>query len=1531
MEFKLEEFVSNPTIAKFDKCTKSDLILIASAFDVVVPLNIKKQELKELLHKKLSERGFFEPAPEGAELGAVSGIPTPLHTLPVQPAMTAEELRITLRIKEVEVRNRELEVEAMSLRLKALELERGAAVAASSSTTQSQPGSPHDSFDVSRHIALVPPFRESEVDCYFNVFERIAATLNWPKSVWPLLLQCKLVGKAQEVCTSLTLEDSLNYDIVKATVLRAYELVPEAYRQKFRKCEKTATQTYVEYAREKSVLFDKWCQASKVQTFDNLRELMLMEEFKNRLPEKIVIYLNEQKTTSLADAAVLADEFALTHKNVFSPLVRRDPVLADRKIRSPKSNRRNPVAGSAATDTRECFYCREQGHLIGSCPVLKRKEQTKSAKTPSPIGLIQTKTFSTQSTKVTEPKKDHIDAAFRPFVSDGTVSLVEEKEPVPITILRDTGAKQSLIRGDVLPFSAESYCGSDVLAWGVKMCVVRAPLHLVHLNSNLVSGNFKIAVRPQLPIAGVDLILGNDVAGGKVFSTPEVIENPCADVCVFDPVEPDALSLFPVCAVTRAQARKLGDLVDLGDSFMSSPDPTSAPPESKDNTSVSIELQPDDSRALAVNKDQLMAAQRSDLSLSHCFSMIEKPKGEECVSYRLDEGVLMRHWSPGSGFTHEPVCQIVVPQPFRSQVLGLAHDHCMSGHLGIKKTYNRVLRFFFWPGLKSDVVKFCRSCDTCQVSGKPNQLIPSAPLKPIPVVGEPFEHVIVDCVGPLPKTKSGNQYILTVMCAATRYPEAVPLRSLKARAIVKALVKFFSTFGLPKSIQSDQGSNFMSKVFDQVMSELQVKHRTSSAYHPESQGALERFHQTLKSMLRKFCTESNREWDEGLPMLLFAVRETPQESLGYSPADLVFGHTVRGPLRLLREKWLADKPGPEVNILDYVSSFRERLHHACELARTSLSEAQIKMKTRFDKKSVARTFQPGDRVLVLLPVVGSALQAKFSGPYVVDRKVSETDYVIQTPDRKKKTRVCHLNMLKRYVERENDVDSSPVALVASVSVAQPSYSPQDDGLDDRHGTVSCARLRNSEILKNLDGYLKHLSDSARSDIHNLIREYSILFGDIPSQTNVLEHDIDVGNHKPIKQHAYRVHPTKRAVMQQEVKYLLDHGFAVPSCSSWSSPSLLVPKSDQTPRFCNDYRKVNAVTKPDSFPLPRMDDCVDRVGSAKYVTKLDLLKGYWQVPLTKRASEISAFVTPDHFLQYTVMPFGLRNAPATFQRLMNTVLCGVRGCEVYLDDIVAYSSTWSEHMKTLREIFERLGAASLTLNLTKCEFGKAVVTYLGKKVGQGQVCPVMAKVRAIVDFPAPHTRRELRRFLGMAGYYRAFCKNFSDVVAPLTSLASPKFPFQWSETCQAAFEAAKALLCSAPVLAAPNFTRPFKLEVDASALGAGAVLLQEDEHGVDHPVCYFSKKFKKHQLHYSTIEKEALALLLALQHFEVYIGSSSMPTIVFSDHNPLVFLNRMQNSNQRLMRWALLLQDFSIEIRYKKGLENIIADTLSRSH
>ena len=215
------------------------------------------------------------------------------------------------------------------------------------------------------------------------------------------------------------------------------------------------------------------------------------------------------------------------------------------------------------------------------------------------------------------------------------------------------------------------------------------------------------------------------------------------------------------------------------------------------------------------------------------------------------------------------------------------------------------------------------------------------------------------------------------------------------------------------------------------------------------------------------------------------------------------------------------------------------------------------------------------------------------------------------------------------------------------------------------------------------------------------------------------------------------------------------------------------------------------------------------------------------------------------------------------------------------------------------------------------------------MGQGQVKPLEPKVNAISEFPMPNCKRQLMRFLGMTGYYRKFCKNFSGIAEPLTNLLKKSTKFKWNDKYQDAFDRLKAILKSAPVLLAPDFDKCFKLAVDASDVGIGAVLFQEDNNGIDHPVCYFSKKLNKHQKNYSTIEKKCFALILAIQQFEVHLTSSTSPIVVFSDHNPLGFLHKLKNKNQRLLRWSLLLQDFNLDVRHIKEKNNIKPDVLSR--
>ena len=376
------------------------------------------------------------------------------------------------------------------------------------------------------------------------------------------------------------------------------------------------------------------------------------------------------------------------------------------------------------------------------------------------------------------------------------------------------------------------------------------------------------------------------------------------------------------------------------------------------------------------------------------------------------------------------------------------------------------------------------------------------------------------------------------------------------------------------------------------------------------------------------------------------------------------------------------------------STIGTKLFGACELAIVNLSSSQKSIKKKYVVDAVERNFMPGQKVLALLPVPANLLNSGFFGPYVIEKKLSDLNYVVVT-DRCKQTQLCHINMLSPYVERSRDPVLPPVNVNAVVS------DPKEDLVSELNsnsfGPTDKTRLTNTDVLRNLDSKLSHLSESQHQDLEKLLLEFEHLFPDVPTRTDQIYHDDDVGNADPIKQHPYRLNPSKQKYLKEEIKYLLENNFIEPSNSCWSSPCILVPKPDESYRMCTDYRKVMSVTKTDMFPIPRIDDCIDKVGKAKFVTKLDLLKGFLQVPLTDRAKEISAFVTPDGLYQYKVMPFGMKSLPASFQHLINKVIANLEGCEAYIDDVIIYSDTWEEHLRIIQEFFERLSRAMLTIN------------------------------------------------------------------------------------------------------------------------------------------------------------------------------------------------------------------------------------------
>ena len=998
MVFELEQFISafeaDPSFVQIDQLKKVELLEVAAHYKADVKSTMRKDDIKLTLVKILVENKLL-----------------PEDLLPkAQQSDTKYELELhrlkfehDIRVKELEVRMKELDIQAQT----------------KSTNLNSQ------TFDVSKHIRLVPPFQEKDVDKYFTHFEKVAISLNWPKKVWTPLLQSVILGKAQEVYSALSIEHSNDYELVKETILKSYELVPEAYRQKFHGYQKADDETYVEFARQKEVLFDRWCASKQVhENFNNLRQLMLIEELKACVPNELKMYLDDQKVTNLQQAASLADDYTLTHKTISK--------LSSNMNNKHKYEHKHQTADipaqsvsnvkSSIPDHRKsnvhsipvCAYCKRKGHLISDCWLLEKKKAKPSAfitKTQMPCSNSD---FSISKNL----KCPEVELEFKPFVTEGFISVAGSNyPPTPIKILRDTGASQSLLLDGVLPLSEQTATDQSVLLQGIGGYVINVPLHKVELKSDLVSGLVVVGVRPTLPIEGISLLLGNDLAGEKIIVNPHMIKKPCSQNDESN-IENGCSFTYPSCAVTRAMSKKMSkqtsdnatssSMLDLSQTFMANSE------LDKQNISgLECQFMPEPTGSIDMSvftRDKLIGEQESDPELSmlrsKALSFEEIDEVPSC--YYLKSGILMRKWRPPDAKVDEEwrvVHQVVVPPCYRSDIVSLAHDSPMAGHLGVNKTFDRIQRHFYWPGIRRCISHYCRTCHTCQKVGKPNQKIPVAPLKPIPSFDQPFSHILIDCVGPLPKTKSGNEYILSIMCTATRFPEAIPLRKISAPNIVKALIKFFTLFGLPKYIQSDQGTNFMSKIFQQVTYQLGIKQLKSTAYHPQSQGALERFHQTMKKMMKTFCFEQNKDWDESIPLLLFAIREVVQESLGFSPFELVFGHTVRGPLKLVKEAWLDDDQ--DLGLLSYISIFKDRLFQACEAAKTNLQNSQHAMKTWYDKHARKRTFKTGDKVLVLLPEHKKPLQARYYGPCTVEQKVNELNYVVATPGRKTK-QLCHI-------------------------------------------------------------------------------------------------------------------------------------------------------------------------------------------------------------------------------------------------------------------------------------------------------------------------------------------------------------------------------------------------------------------------------------------------------------------------------------------------------------------------------------------
>jgi transposase InsO family protein len=448
----------------------------------------------------------------------------------------------------------------------------------------------------------------------------------------------------------------------------------------------------------------------------------------------------------------------------------------------------------------------------------------------------------------------------------------------------------------------------------------------------------------------------------------------------------------------------------------------------------------------------------------------------------------------------------------------------------------------------------------------------------------------------------------------------------------------------------------------------------------------------------------------------------------------------------------------------------------------------------------------------------------------------------------------------------------------------------------------------------------------------LLHEFADVFPEeipgLPPERPGVSHTIPLTDPqaRPPSKPLYRLSRAEVAEAERQVKLLLEKKFIEPSTSPYGAPILFVQKKDGSLRMVIDYRALNRLTVKNKYPMPRIDDALDQLQGATLFTSLDLTSGYHQIRISDQDVPKTAFRTPEGLFHWRVLPFGLTNAPATFQTAMNTIFRPFlnKFVLVYLDDILIYSKTPEEHCEHLRQVLELLRQHKLYANVRKCTFAKTEVAYLGHVVSKDGVRVDPRKTAAVLNWPKPHNLADLRSFLGLATYFRKFIRDFAKLAMPLHRMTRKGILWEWKRECQTAFDNIKRALTEAPCLAFPDFTKPFEVHTDASLAGLGAVLYQDGR-----PIAFESRRLTPAEMNYPTGEQELLAVVHALTVWRCYL-EGGLEFRVVTDHKAITYLDTVAQLSRRQTRWAEFLSRFHFKWEHMAGASNVVADALSRT-
>ncbi|KAJ8030959.1 hypothetical protein HOLleu_27522 [Holothuria leucospilota] len=968
----------------------------------------------------------------------------------------------------------------------------------------------------------LPHFNDGkdDMDAYLRRFERFAQIAGWDQSEWAGMISTLLTGRALEVYSRLPLEQATSYEKLKEALLHKYQLTAEGFRVKFRSSKREKGETYSQYIDRLKQYLLRWVQLSKTkEEFKDVVDLFLREQVIVSSSKDLAIFLKEREPKDSTEMAAMADRYIEAHeKERFSNRDRQHYVERPKGSYGSSGPRQTESTEQSkggvkpqGKDSRGCYVCGKRGHIARDCwNKFKVNEKEKGR----PTGMCE---VSEQNEETDQQGSEQVTAACvnaksvdcdcRMKIGSGQNVKLECGHELPVvsavctrgtgmpickgfvgtkevTVMRDTGCSVIVVKRNLVE--------DDQLLGKTQKCVlidgtVRIfPVAWVTIDTPYLVGTVEAVCMPE-PL--YDLVLGN-VNGVREPGGPNRNWVPANTI----DKRPDGLNKNE-----DGQKKKLVDKKEKGSELHE----VTAVETRAQKIAKKKSLRPLTLSAAPIpniTTVEMKNAQREDETLKNWWKsahagVVQTTRKQNEIKFVMGNGILYREFRSSNVSAGKMFRQMAVPKKFRVMVLNIAHDSAMAGHLRVKKTLNRVIANFYWPGVQGDVQRYCASCDICQRTVSKGT-VPVVPLGSMPLIDTPFKRVAIDLVGPLdPVTDRGNRYILTLVDFETRYPEAVVLLRIETERVAEALLEIFSCMGVPSEILSDLGTQFTSDLMREVGRLLSVTQLHTTPYHPICNGLVEKFNGTLKQMLRRMCHERPRDWNRYLPALLFAYREVPQESTGHSPFQLMFGRSVRGPLSILRELWTGEGIEEEVrSTYQYVIDLRDRLEATCKLAQEELKKAVRRYKKYYDTRARERKFKRDDKVLLLLPTDANKLKMQWRGPYTIVERVGQNDYKVNVNGSYK---MYHANLLKKYVERVEDTEkesktkeSSHETHAVGAMHGNNSVIEEDDDL----GEVNLLPIEREESHENVE-VCPNRSSEEKAQLRNTLEEFSDVLSD----------------------------------------------------------------------------------------------------------------------------------------------------------------------------------------------------------------------------------------------------------------------------------------------------------------------------------------------------------------------------------------------------------------------------------------------------